>query len=629
MQRRAERDPLNHMARISIRCPGTSSKWSCFAQMNGCTSKILLALVPCVCVIIIIITVIQNYSIQRHERALLNHAPPRPRTDHYTAVTNVQDNSLHYGVVFDCGSSGSRVYVYVWPQHSGNPRELLKINPMVDEDKKPVSKKITPGLSTFGKTPSKASEYLRPLLEYAAKHVPKDKHKETPLYILATAGMRMLPQSQQDAILEALRTDIPIFFNFQFAADQIGVISGKEEGVYAWIAINYILGRFEHGEDDDPLIAVDPPGAKASSGPHVRKRTVGMMDMGGGSMQIAYEVPKSEEIAKTLISEFNLGCRKTDLDHNYRTYVTTFLGYGANAARDRYHKVIVDIAKRRNLTSFYKNSPIAPILDPCRPFDLSETYSVNGTSYHFLGTGNYTACKPAVIPLLNLTAHCVKEPCSINGIYQPPINFYNSEFYGFSEFWYSSDDVLRLGGKYDYYRFEKAAKDYCALSWKKILDFKKQNYYPKADDERLRTQCFKSAWMSTTLHVGFKFPKTYKHFRSAQVVYDKDVQWTLGALLFRIRYLPLREVEKVFYQHFRPPWVDQPFYMTFLPWFCIAVVIIAILLYWVRLNRMRGRPLPSESHAEYLRSIPSMAYFMTEEDEMEMGVKVLPAMPDS
>ena len=48
-----------------------------------------------------------------------------------------------------------------------------------------------------------------------------------------------------------------------------------------------------------------------------------------------------EEVAKNLLAEFNLGCTTKDLDHTYRVYVTTFLGYGGNTARKRYEQLLI------------------------------------------------------------------------------------------------------------------------------------------------------------------------------------------------------------------------------------------------------------------------------------------------
>ena len=42
--------------------------------------------------------------------------------------------------------------------------------------------------------------------------------------------------------------------------------------------------------DHHPLVAVDVAGENGEVTQHVRRRTVGMMDMGGGSMQIAFEI---------------------------------------------------------------------------------------------------------------------------------------------------------------------------------------------------------------------------------------------------------------------------------------------------------------------------------------------------
>ena len=52
---------------------------------------------------------------------------------------------LHYGIVIDCGSSGSRLYIYIWPEHSGKIDELLQIKQLLDKEGVPVVKKLEPG----------------------------------------------------------------------------------------------------------------------------------------------------------------------------------------------------------------------------------------------------------------------------------------------------------------------------------------------------------------------------------------------------------------------------------------------------------------------------------------------------
>lgn len=46
--------------------------------------------------------------------------------------------------------------------------------------------------------------------------------------------------------------------------------------------------------------------------------------------------------------------------------------------------------------------------------------------------------------------------------------------------------------------------------------------------------------MYQVLHQGFHFPPDYTSLRTAQLVYDREVQWTLGAILYKTRFLPLR-----------------------------------------------------------------------------------------
>ena len=46
--------------------------------------------------------------------------------------------------------------------------------------------------------------------------------------------------------------------------------------------------------------------------------------------------------------------------------------------------------------------------------------------------------------------------------------------------------------------------------------------------------------MYQVLHEGFHFPYDYPNLQTAQLVYDREVQWTLGAILYKTRFLPLR-----------------------------------------------------------------------------------------
>ena len=55
-----------------------------------------------------------------------------------------------------------------------------------------------------------------------------------------------------------------------------------------------------------------------------------------------------------------------------------------------------------------------------------------------------------------------------------------------------------------------------------------------------RYQCFKAAWISAVLHNGHHFPKEDFNFKFSSSIKGKVVQWTLGALLHRARFLPLR-----------------------------------------------------------------------------------------
>ncbi len=95
----------------------------------------------------------------------------------------------------------------------------------------------------------------------ALKTVPPELHFCTPLTLKATAGLRMLPDGQGEAILEAVRAKLSKY-PFQLIENGgVEIMGGDKEGVYAWITLNYLLGKIGQKE---------------------RMETVGIMDLGGG-----------------------------------------------------------------------------------------------------------------------------------------------------------------------------------------------------------------------------------------------------------------------------------------------------------------------------------------------------------
>jgi len=275
--------------------------------------------------------------------------------------------------------------------------------------------------------------------------------------------------------------------------------------------------------------------------------------------------------------------------------------------------------------------------DPCRPLGMKDNVSLaldtaslrlapevlaklrETQTVHFYGTGDWDLCQASVKNFTHAAEPFVActENCPDAGIRPPPIQFDNSEFYGFSEFWYSMDDVLGMGGQYMFSKYKQAAKQFCAAKWHHTWARFLQGAYPKSDVERLRTQCFKSVWVSTALHHGLTFPTTYGHLTAApNTVHGEVVHWTLGALLYRTRFFPLRAIEAdagvhhgTYHSKAEPGGLLSS---SSLLWFCLLLVALCATLYIVRLRKLVK---PST-----LRKVPSLSYWIPPQEDEEQGL---------
>ncbi|KAJ8327446.1 Golgi apyrase [Batrachochytrium dendrobatidis] len=515
------------------------------------------------------------------EHAILHLAFGSALTDPLVNVSSdTWASNRCYAVVIDAGSSGSRVLIYSWK----DPRLPSKKNIITIEKGSELGPlpqlKTSPGISSFAKHPQKVANHIRSLLDFAASVVPIDKHKSTPIFLFATAGMRLLSSQDQQLLLKISCTYARLHYNFLLPESCISyfqVISGELEGIFGWLTVNYLKGTFDSKPDLNPVAGHDSNAV--STAKHI-KPLFGFLDMGGASAQIAfsptaYMAKEHSDDLKTVQIRFLDG-----LETTYSLFVSTFLGFGVNEARKRYEESFIKPSETttESLKTAYRKQSTAPTSaydlshtnienfkiharnmlnkrdelvfdDPCLPLGLkvSSSHSTD-LSTIFNGSGSYDDCMARIHPLLNKDIQCAELPCLFNGVHAPIADFRNHHFIGVSEFWYTLFDVYELGGEYDYQRLLDASRSYCSTSWKTILAKHEQTPYPNVEDmDRLQFQCFKSAWIMSVLHDGLGLPKIipgntdttgesdqanhFPVFQSINEIDDFPISWTLGAVL--------------------------------------------------------------------------------------------------
>ncbi|KAF5615954.1 golgi apyrase [Fusarium tjaetaba] len=449
----------------------------------------------------------------------------------------VVSHTAQYGVILDAGSSGTRVYIYKWKNHAKATKDAsaaeLRSLPKI---KLKENKKIHPGVSSFAEKPAQIGpDHLQQLIDIALDEVPDSKISDTPVYLMATAGMRLLPKPQQSALLKSMCTYLQSNTKFILpdCDAHIQVISGETEGLYGWIAANYLLGGFDHPEEHD----------------HGKNHhTYGFLDMGGASAQIAF-APNATESAKHADDLKIVRMRTLDgSPSEYKVFTATWLGFGANQARSRYVE---------RLQEHYNTDSTHELPDPCMPRGLrttldGELVESRSDKTVLVGTGKFDECLTVTYPLLGKDKPCEDQPCLVNGQHVPGIDFDINHFVGVSEYWHTTHGVF--GGKhkaYDLATYQNNVMEFCSRDWSDIegdLDKRKKSPEKKAAEARLA--CFKASWLINMLYDGIGIPRvgleggaandTVKDdgeksfndpFRPVDTIDGIELSWTLGKMV--------------------------------------------------------------------------------------------------
>nr|DBA26974.1 TPA: hypothetical protein GDO54_011161 [Pyxicephalus adspersus] len=319
-------------------------------------------------------------------------------------------SEVFYGIMFDAGSTGTRVHVYKFSRTSSGA-------PNLDHE---TFKAIKPGLSAYADEPEKCAAGIKELLDIAMAEIPDNLWSSTPLVLKATAGLRLLPGEKAQKLLDTVR-DIFKSSPFLVGKDSVSIMNGTDEGIFAWITVNFLAGSLSNQS----------------------AKLAGMLDLGGGSTQITfypYDKDTFPSAPPGFITTFQL------FNRTYHLYSHSYLGLGLMSAR-------------LEIMGGKEGIPLQPgeeLVTPCLAPAYVTEFEHAGITYKVKGekgvTSVYESCYRKVGEMLKGKVNHVKEVAVLY-------------FYAFSYYFDRAEDTHlidpEIGGFVKVKDFKVAANNEC------------------------------------------------------------------------------------------------------------------------------------------------------------------------
>ncbi|KAM6316204.1 ectonucleoside triphosphate diphosphohydrolase 8 [Podargus strigoides] len=433
------------------------------------------------------------------------------------SVVNVKDAflppSTKYGLVFDAGSTHTALYIYQWPADKENGTGIVS-----QVEACTVS---GPGISSYADNPAGAGDSLKPCLDKAMKIVPAEQQRETPTYLGATAGMRLL-REQNSTKAEQVFAEVAKAIG-EYPVDFRGarILTGNEEGSFGWITVNYLL---------ETLVKF----SFAEKWEHPRNTEVlGALDLGGASTQITFQPGVTIE-DKNTSAFFRL------YGTDYSLYTHSYLCYGQTQAL------------KMLLAALHQGSSSPQqISHPCYPRGYQENITTadlyNSPCVHapstpspaqvltVTGTGDPAACSAAILKLFNFSCGA-NRTCGFNGVYQPPVR---GQFFAFAGFYYTFH-FLNLTTQQSLSNVNSTLQTFCRKNWSELVEtFPQEKGY-------LHTYCSVATYILRLLLDGYKFnEQTWSSIRFSRQAAGTDIGWSLGFMLNFTNMIPTEALEHV------------------------------------------------------------------------------------
>ncbi|XP_078717426.1 ectonucleoside triphosphate diphosphohydrolase 8-like [Lampetra fluviatilis] len=440
----------------------------------------------------------------------------------WNASKAVPQVPLKYGVVLDAGSSHTKVTLYQWPADKENGTGVVSQTTDCSVE--------GPGISSYARDPAGAGRSLGPCLSAVAARVPAERRAESPVFLGATAGMRLLELQDSAATEKILASVRDAMRRSEFSFREARILTGEEEGACGWVTVNYLKGNFLQSPDaswvasamrwwrPEPLV------------------THGALDLGGASTQISF-VPRDPP--RRDASSFRL------FGSDYAVYTHSYLCYGRDQA---------SLALLRTLVAAARGNDTAP--NPCynkgyrRSVRLADLYgggcsraphlgggtwdpAGNTTTVTLVGTSDATRCLRAVRRIFNFSACANNTECSFNGVYQPPVD---GGFMAFAGFYFTmqSLNLTHGDGTASVATLNSKLATACSRSWTQA-----QQANPGAREDRLRDVCFNGHYVQSLLLGGYGFTEeSFAKIRFLKSIEGSSLGWTLGYMLNQTNMVP-------------------------------------------------------------------------------------------
>lgn len=389
-------------------------------------------------------------------------------------------------IIVDMGSSGTRMHAFTIKKSLKQPHNAV---PNITEV---ALAKSSDGLAvaSFEKNPQDIGKHIAPIYQKLKTELADNNIdiNTTPIYFLATAGMRLISQDKQDQIHSAL-IDV---LTSQGHKDEIiaKTIPGSLEGIFDWLSVNYKLGTLQN-----------------------KKPTVAALDMGGASTQVAMEY------AYNKYSNIDDVYTITFAGHKYHIYSKSILGYGLHQTKKNITKFNANQLESQCSINKHSSTISNLLVNKKDKFTIINQQDITNqsnkdTANHEIIDFNFKSCTNLIKSYLKNK----KEHLAITKAIKKALK--------------NKMKLMAVSGYYYNFKFFNSNSPEELL--KKIPDtchshrseFKKM--FPDISEEELNETCFNATYLRILLNHGYDIPENYSNF----IIPKHDIDWTIGAAVF-------------------------------------------------------------------------------------------------